>query len=764
MSVETLRLGPGERLSTGRCRVYRRARWADDWIEDSSLVPIEITWSCLPVMPTATLLLHYGRVRWFDDSRWMTELKRTGMLRGYVKIVVDMDWDVETSTYNTRTWYGVVEVQSDRHDGAVFTPKDSDDWTSIATGSQTFVVYGLEQLLAEHKIARTGIEYDGDETSTDAVVEFNRDGKGNRNNTRYGGVYVFAQDIETAKKWSSYDIVEYLLRRETPRDRLGGRLVQFRLHEDAWLPSWDTPVIDPTEQTTLAVIQRIATRQRLISAWFEVAEDGDEEIVELHTDTITTAPIPIALEGAEDDPVPECSAQWHLICDEDQFTELSVKDSDLPTYDVVVVTGAPEICVGTFGYSDDTLEDGWTSEEEYQYEQGGAAAGVYSTLPLAKRQELNAARRGAPELDRVFSAFKIPYDWDGEVGDGLNGTAKATMFPGPDSAPNRTYYPVTFVQSSLPLKKGANYSGDTITRSRHNEDKASRDWLHPLVYFKRPDTSRWVRAEDIGKAGDLEIEAAGAFGAFSVHVRIPQESHGFELRVTGAPQHAIAYGHFTRLPEDKDYGRWAYDNANMVATLAMYSGRRTQGQWPAESPADKDTIKTLVIDAGNGFASVYVAPQTVVGVGADGQLSRSDGGWLYRPEDAPEQLVALAKIAAAWYSVPHRAVAIETRRLNSDLWLGDMIVRIGDERGDNPHQATTNAPISELRIAWPLDGGGEPTLPTMSISTFATELDPLQLGPMPYARRSRNVFAPVPHKVPSMNPYSPVPYKPQVTP
>jgi hypothetical protein len=177
----------------------------------------------------------------------------------------------------------------------------------------------------------------------------------------------------------------------------------------------------------------------------------------------------------------------------------------------------------------------------------------------------------------------------------------------------------------------------------------------------------------------------------------------------------------------------------MVATLCLASGRKTQAQFPDTPPAGKDAVKTLEIDAGNGFAAIYCAPWTALGIETDGTLKRSLGGWLYRPADALEQLAALAKLASAWYAIPHQAVLISTRRLTTEIGLGDLIVQVGDSRGDNKHQATTNAPVSEIRVSWELQSGGSPTAPVMDVATFAAELDPIQVGPGRFVDTTRSL-------------------------
>jgi hypothetical protein len=329
-------------------------------------------------------------------------------------------------------------------------------------------------------------------------------------------------------------------------------------------------------------------------------------------------------------------------------------------------------------------------------------------------------------MESVFSHFRIPRTWDQKCGDGEGvDTFKFPLFQDESGVVVPVYYPTMFVESQLPLLAGAEYGDDKIETRTTGETADMLERLPPLVFFKSPDDSRWMRIEDIGSAADLEVESAAAYGQFSVYAHVPPESHGFTLRVAGAPQHAIAYGDFTRLPVDPDTGRWSF-RTGMCATLAIPSGRCIQAQYPETAPADKDCVRTYVLDAGDTFESVFVAWASVVGVKPDGRQQLTEGGRIYRPEHAVEHLAALAKLAASWYTIPHYVVTIETQRLTTEIGLGDLVARVGDPRGNNPHQIDANAPVTEIRVEWPLSSGDRPQAPTMTVHTFAGELDALQ--------------------------------------
>ena len=127
------------------------------------------------------------------------------------------------------------------------------------------------------------------------------------------------------------------------------------------------------------------------------------------------------------------------------------------------------------------------------------------------------------------------------------------------------------------------------------------------------------------------------------------------------------------------------------------------------------------------------APRTVVGVDKQGQLVRSDGGWIERPANVRQVLEDLARVAGGWYTIPHQVVTVETSRMiGADIIaLGDLIQTVGDNAmANNTHVTTVNATVSEIRLTWPTTEGAQtPAAPMLVINTFAGELDPLTFGP-----------------------------------
>lgn len=716
-----VRFSPGGVIKTSPPTVYTRATKADAWELDAALEVTDVAWSCLPTMPTASLTLYYGRVKWWNDVQFSTRHKRTGTARRHVKIVVPMQQQ-EDGSFSTRTWYGLMQIAIDEQHGAVFSADPAE--AAIATGVQQFVAYGFESLLAMEAVRGAWFEFGGGATKGSATIPFNRRGVHNRSVNKSGGVYVFADPVTSVPPWSTRDIVEYLLDKHSPKDAASTARIPFRIASTAWLPDWDDPSIDPEGQTVLGLLTRLVSRQRLLSGWFEFDEASG--YVELHTETIVRDKVTVSIPGEPDAVTPGASRALLVISDEDQATTIAVKDSDLPVYDVVVAEGGPEVSVGTIAFTDETLATGWTTTEEALYAAGASGTAQYAAANVQAKQRMNAAARAMPNVERVYSHYRIPQTWDQESGNGAGGPTQP-MFRAVDGTVSVVYPPTMWIEQRLPLLLGAEYDGTKIDDIATGETSTMVDRWPLLVLLQDPVDGRWTRVEDIGSGADLAVDQAGAYRAFSVHAHVPPEYPGFVLRVSGAPQYAIASADFTRLDVDQDAGQWNF--RTLIATVAIASGRRVQARYPLADPPDREAVRTYYLDAGETFEAVYVVPQTVVGVAKDGTLLRSAGGWIFRPYSTMERLAALAKTAAAWYTNEHHVVTLETRRLTDEIRLGDLIARIGDDRGGNRHQLQANAPVTEIRLSWPLVTGTEPEAPTLTINTFAGELDPIQLQP-----------------------------------
>lgn len=750
--VTQIRFGPGLISKIGMATVYARTKWADQWEAVPWLECTEATWSCSPAMPTAVLRWDYGRIRRYT-ARDFAQVRRMQLASlVYVRIVFECQWTPPTEaeliadanapgTWTTRTWSGVVELESEQLDGVVFDERDPDAITAIETGTQTFTAYGFESLLSRKRIERTCFQKYGAEELQEvaARVAFNSGGMKNRNKTwRPSSSYLFGSDTADNRYWSTKDIVEHLLDFHTPRasDIDETVSVPFDIRAGDYLPDWDQPVVDTDSATVLSLLQRLLAPQRLIYWWLRLNEDTNH--IELCTATGTQRDIHIGIAGAS--PVPGNVTPLHIINDDDQETAIAIRDDRTHVYDQVVLTAGDEICVGTFSVQDNTLSQGWTQATQEEYEAGASGAVNYAGLDDDEKQKANAAARAAPHLSAVFEAFKIHDTWTQNVGRGdgtILGEDQVPFFRD-DVEAYPAYLPDLHIEHSLPFVPEVDYSGTRIARyeggdlTTLGEPETPKDWMPPIVLLKAPDADadRWVRADKIGQHF-AALDRFDDWDRFSVAIQIPARSRVVRVKVNGAPQHAIASGRFTPLEVDEPLGDWRY-HSGMMVTLAMRSGRKVAVEYPAAPPEGREFVRRITIDTHLPYDVVTVAAGTVVDVDQDGQPVRTTGGRFGRPKDGVTKLLGIAKLAAAWYTIPHIGITLNTTRFvgEESIDLGAMITRLGDDRAPlNTHQRSPNTVVTELRIQWPVADGPTPSPPTMSLSTDTTELDPLQIVP-----------------------------------
>ncbi len=746
--------GPGGIADTGRCRTYTRERWADAWVEEPYLFAEEITWCCAPAMPAASLRWDYGRILRSDGVSWETVAKLDWTFPRYVKIVAECAYDADLETWSTRTWHGVLEMQVDQTDGAV-VDESGDVPLALPTGRQILTAYGMESLLSQQRAQFTTFsDANGEQTCDGLRMTFNHRGVKNRSALVdfAGDCYIFQAEPSVGEYWSTKEIVRYLLKYATPRDAFDIRSIRWQVRSGCYLPDWDQPEIPLEGQTTLGILQRLLHRGRLLNWWCEVITDVDGDIVELVTQTIVEADLPTSLPGNHT--IPEATRKLHLIYDTDQETRAVCKDSGLPVCDQVIVRGRPVKYVGTFKYwsrgnsADKQFTPGWSTADETKYNEGASTSANYAGLDLVDQQRLNASARSSPALERVFSRWSLSPAWRGKCSASDSPDTDVDLFVRYDGeAAQPVPYSAIEIQSSLPLFYGVDYSGDTVSdiaAETTEEPQNEREYMPPLIFFRREDVDyayAYVIGQEMGRAAETEIVSDEDQPACTVSCHVVPHSRSIDLRVTGKPQHVIAVSGFTALPEDEITAAYVYQS--MRATLCLTNGLCVEERYPADAPASVDAVRVMEIEAGDQYEAVYVAPGAGVGITSAAEMARSDGGWIERPAGMRGQLKALAKIAYTWYSEPHFVLHLETTRLQGDdvLQLGDLVVRVGDDTDpNNTHQRQILAPVTEIRLSWPTsDDAEQPPAPSMSLTTTAGELDPIQLTPPPPAIEARGV-------------------------
>ena len=244
--------------------VYTRDRWADDWEFASFVWAESLNWNCGPAIPTAQLRWVYGRQRVLSQvgavtsEEYDTVDKKHWSLPRYVKLTCDTDYAPDGTSTTSRKWYGLIEVVADQIEGLAqvvtgYTGDGEPILQTVVAGQQLFTCFGIEQLLARHQILTSRFDRGAGAETTRERICFNAHGKPNRGITDHSGAKVFyfqPNDKPNCSFWSTRDIVQYLLRYQTPRDSLNARQITFECDDLAKLPNWDAPVLEQDGATT----------------------------------------------------------------------------------------------------------------------------------------------------------------------------------------------------------------------------------------------------------------------------------------------------------------------------------------------------------------------------------------------------------------------------------------------------------------------------------------------------------------------------------
>lgn len=705
--------------------VWTKARWSDTWVfrNPDEIQVTDCVWSCAPSMPTATLHYDYGAIRKLspedDDDEFALVLKQE-FNNLFVRIVF-----ASIGAEPAREWYGIIKVDGDQQWGSV----DVGGGLYRESGRLMLSAYGLEKLLVDQEIASSAhaMASMAALTSMDYLPAFNARGLPNRSPNIAGGAsQTFHYDTDLANYWDTASIVQYALSVLAPQPT--GTPIEWMLDSAHVLPTVDRPVIEQRGLRVYDLLDRVVNRKRGLLWWLEV--DSSDRVV-FKTASMLSVPITPTIPGVT--VFPSAKETRQLRHDLDQLTTASLKDTEIERVDRVVVRGAIRRSIGTFSVIDQTLAKGWTSDQENDYQAGpGEGDGI------KEQQDRVREHRSKPELRNVYRYFIIPKDWSFEVAGGRGAEELKPMFrrgtlSQDTSSPPGIFYPDLDIKQTLsPLIEGVDYSGSAVGDGDFELPAAQEaEPKSILVMLENPLPGGAFSYIDASQVAKKSESLQGEFAKWSATVTVPRGGKGVYVNVTGAEQWVLDALNFDRLDTDERYGSWSYREEKMRITLAIDSGHYVAGEWTR--PDISGLVRTKYVYAGDTYRKDYVAPNTVVGVDTDGTLLYSNGGFIPKESvgDDEAKLKLAAELIGKWYTIPHKVLQLQTKRMlpPDDLGLGDLITEIGGQSASSPDVEEINSSITQIRIRSPL---GNPTIkqaPTLSITTFAGELDPLQIVP-----------------------------------
>ncbi len=704
-------------------RVYARDAWGAPW----TLVPyLSANWlyfGCAPEPSRAELAWRYGTAVQ-PGTAAAADYAPLDLMNWYIKVEIDQQ-DAAGNPADPILWHGLVSEIGDAQFGA---------GPSVAPlGSQALVCHGLEVLLDRSYIAASWcLQSDGSELRIGRGLQFNADhdfldatkSALERSSARFGNRSIangprlcklFATELATAKLWTSWDIVSYLLAYFPPAGPDGQATIPWSLTSRAFdmIPDWDSPVLKADGLSVKKILDQLFDRRRLYS-WRVVVEEDEPRL-----DVFCFSHTPIVLPSGAIQPAnPDVAALSYDLAVDVQRADL--KESSLHRAERIVCRGARKRACFTIAEADGTLEGDWKADDETAYEAG--PTGLDGLDGVEKETRIRNWRR-EERLKRVFCYFRIPRDWDRQVGNGEGGDWKKPYFPDDDEhGPETIYWPEA--KLARELVPGLIEAAPT---------DSPEDCLQPQAWI-------WVR-ETGGQAVYQHIERIRMSRItamlhnlplidFSCTLRPYEIGLGVIVKVQGGGhwgQEAIAKTDFNRVETGiVDLIPPPLDWREMAVTVAMDLDSRVEGAWP---PIEEfqgqvlDVARVLVLDMGDRYRLDYVAPQTVKGV-EDGRLVRDDLGGYYR-DDRP-RLADIARLIYEWYSRDRKALSLALRDIVVPAEIGTIVSSV-NRAGE---QLDVFTPVTSIHID--LVSG------MTTMQTDFAELDPNQVAGDPFKAPAGN--------------------------
>lgn len=654
--------------------VYTRMYWSHVWTDETWRISCSrLRFGSSPEGSSAVLDVDCG-AGWEEGSATFDDFSPLNILGYYVKIVVQrQDGDPLPDPF---IWYGVISEDSGVRDGGKYYA-DLGDFVLLR--EQQLVAIGLESIFDKVYVDRSFVQSDlvpSDLAVVKRPLTFNDlhkyAGDGNRSVglvTAPNGqnCYVFEPDLSTAEWWATRDIVEYLVNCFQPLDWDDATLLPVVISDDdAVLPAWDRPKIEVGSGASLRqLLNRLLDRRRLLG--WAVAVDETTTPANIQIKILSFVATAISLPSGESQAANADTVS--LAFDGALDVRATLTSSDRHQADQVIVRGARKRSCFSLSHEDETLVMDWKAADETAYEDGPAE--LAGDEAAQQRQIIEWRRRD--ELRQVYSYFKVPDDWNFEVGNGTGGAPSSSSLGGH----NLPIHPDLDDPDEWLYRPGLRFMR-TLFQEVHatRTTTGAQDPPPPLAVIEIEDGS-YRLIDKLAETSGVIDRGPGKGRSWSASLRMRDDSPGVIVRVSGAQQLVIAETDFDGDVDTDDQPSWL-DWHDMIVTVAAELDAHVEAVYPAaEDVAEEDrgdVKRIVVIDVGDAGRADYIVPDTVTGVDGSGDLVRHAGGYV---RDDREWMEDLAKYVYDWYGVTRRAFRFEMQQVLDILGVGQMITSIG---------------------------------------------------------------------------------------
>jgi hypothetical protein len=493
------------------------------------------------------------------------------------------------------------------------------------------------------------------------------------NGTGADGKPVFADYSSDPVPWSADAIVRYLLFYHTTVDRFGNfSPLRYELQTDAQtLLSQYYPRLDVRNLTTFQALNRLCAASRGF-VWWGKFIDSPVPRMDVYVESLSFSTIVLPTGGT----IPANGNKQSLDFDSelDVIGTAPLIYNRSRKYSQVRARGARMTSTFTIGLGDGTLEKDWTDQSETLYKDGAKNEAGYPVNDKDKAKR-NDAYRKSDAFYRVYSAFRIPKDWDGKSGDGAQAVKDWTI---PVLSPNGSVLGGQALRvqglrllNYTRLMRGFDYSNAQDIQS-NSPVGSTPEFMPPLVIMQtRDQPDRFQLVESMSKAdwadGSLPSEPTEVKTSYGS--RMQQSTPGILLRSHGMP-HAAASTHWQGAEPTASDPEVKYDT--LRATVCGEADSYCEGVHPTPLTGS-DPVERLTLDVGDSYRLDFLAANTVFDI-KDGSPVVSNGGVL---RDDRLFLSDIARVAYEWYKEERATLTVQFRQLSDLFDLGMMITTIG---------------------------------------------------------------------------------------
>lgn len=659
-----------------------RQSWSGRWRLVNYMWPIESTDALAPELGSATFMYNFGRIK-REDRTTFAQYNPPNFIDWYIQILTQQrGLPVES------IWNGVIVADESHIDRSLTLSGDQTIHASslgyLLNRRKMYTAWCIRNEVPDVNGAVTG-DYLLDEISWmphfNDRAERGKGLKGNRSSkvieeeaAKGKSIYVFSNAALIRDKnrdgyqWSNLDIIRYLLYfYGTPGItwEIGGQFKALDQIHDHY---------NFEGATVWEALNVLIDRRRGFCFEIKPHENGK---VYVWIQTIADRPISY---GASVLPannfqipfvVPEVYPVSHWV---DTF---AFRRMTTTRWDKIEIYGERIKVTGTFSQADSTLTNFWMAEEQRKYD---VAKGPGFALV-----DQNKHFRSRDQFRDVYTALRVPYEWNWDVRDGTGNGDKYNLalrcrFNGtfsPDPKDKSAMYNAEkqFLRDT-PFEVGTDYSVVPPTTDKTPAEEIEyvpllvavkdKDWTnatHPTFNKTHRATERYYLVDRLNEAAPQALTAC--------HVHSMDKWLGIRLGVT--PRHYFAGPQFGQTVVDpgKTDEVPELNWQEIVVTGTIVADERMRITLERQGVNPNTTQKVVVIHV-PGAEYWYAAPGTIFDISDEGSLKRVNYLNRVLRNDVGE-LRATAAFASAWYGRTRQCITIPIKRIGRYVELGAML-------------------------------------------------------------------------------------------